>query len=120
VLDVQRAMAEQIAAAIEPELARLEREAAVRRPPGSLGAWDCYQRGPVAPLGLHPARHAEAEAMFRRAIEIDPGFARAHGGLAYVLLQSAVLRPPADRPALLEAGAAGEARTRSRWTTRTA
>ena len=45
VLDVQKAMAQQIAAVIEPELARLEREAAVRRPPVNLGAWDCYQRG---------------------------------------------------------------------------
>ena len=45
ILNVQKAMAQQIAAVIEPELARLEREAAVRRPPVNLGAWDCYQRG---------------------------------------------------------------------------
>ena len=54
ILDVQQAMAQQIAAVIEPELARLEREAAVRRPPVNLGAWDCYQRGLYHLCGASP------------------------------------------------------------------
>ncbi len=102
VLDVQRTMAEQIAAAIEPELARLEREAAVRRPPVSLGAWDCYQRGLFHLWGFTQPGLAEAEAMFRRAIELDPGFARAHGALAYVLLQETVVSDRDARAARLE------------------
>lgn len=105
-LDIQRSMAEQIAATIEPELGRLEREAAVRRPPRHLDAWDCYQRGLWHLWGFTMPGMEEAEAMFRRALEIDPGFARAHGALSYVHLQSAVLRPPADRPRLLEAALA--------------
>ena len=41
--------------------------------------------------------------MFRRAIELDPGFARAHGALAYVKLQILLRRDSAEeRPALLE------------------
>lgn len=102
VLDVQRAMAEQIAAAIEPEMARLEREAAVRRPPVNLGAWDCYQRGLFHLWGFTEPGMREAEAMFRRAIALDPGFARAHGGLAYVLLQETVVGDRVAREALLE------------------
>jgi TolB-like protein/Flp pilus assembly protein TadD len=102
VLDVQRAMSEQIAAAIEPELARLEREAAVRRPPVNLGAWDCYQRGLFHLWGFTQPGMAEAEAMFRRAIALDPTFARAHGGLAYVLLQEAVVDGPAEREVRIE------------------
>lgn len=102
VLDVQRAMAEQIAAAIEPELARLEREAAVRRPPTNLGAWDCYQRGLFHLWGFTEPGMKEAEAMFRRAIELDPGFARAHGALAYVLLQETVVSEREGREALLD------------------
>lgn len=102
VLDVQRAMAEQIAAAIEPELARLEREAAVRRPPTNLGAWDCYQRGLFHLWGFTQPGMAEAEAMFRRAVELDPGFARAQGALAYVLLQETVVSERGRREALLE------------------
>jgi TolB-like protein/Flp pilus assembly protein TadD len=103
VLDVQRAMAEQIAAVIEPELARLEREAAVRRPPVNLGAWDCYQRGLFHLWGFTTPGMAEAETMFRRAIELDPTFARAHGALAYVLLQNTVLGEPSHRAVLLDA-----------------
>lgn len=102
VLEVQRAMAQQIAAVIEPELARLEREAAARRPPVNLGAWDCYQRGLWHLWGFTKPGLAEGEAMFRRAIELDSTFARAHGALAYVTLQSLVLRDPSERPALLE------------------
>jgi TolB-like protein/class 3 adenylate cyclase/Tfp pilus assembly protein PilF len=102
ILDVQQKMAQQIAAVIEPELARLEREAAVRRPPVSLGAWDCYQRGLYHLWGFTSPGLEEGEAMFRRAIELDPGFARAHGALAYVTLQKLVQREPSERPTLLE------------------
>lgn len=109
-LHVQKMMAEQIAAVIEPELARLEREAAVRRPPVNLGAWDCHQRGLWHLWGFTTPGLAEAEAMFRRAIELDPTFARAHGALAYVTLQSLVLRDPRERPAMLE-GALHHGRT---------
>jgi TolB-like protein/class 3 adenylate cyclase/Tfp pilus assembly protein PilF len=101
ILDVQKAMAQQIAAVIEPELARLEREAAVRRPPVNLGAWDCYQRGLYHLWGFTSPGLTEGAAMFRRAIELDPGFARAHGALAYVMLQSLVQRDPSERPGLL-------------------
>ena len=92
ILDVQQSMAQQIAAVIEPELARQEREAAVRRPPVNLGAWDCYQRGLYHLWGFTNPGLAEGEAMFRRAIELDPGFARAHGALAYVKLQGLIMR----------------------------
>jgi tetratricopeptide (TPR) repeat protein len=40
--------------------------------------------------------------MFRRAIMLDPGFARAHGALAYTKLQSLIMRNPDERPALLQ------------------
>jgi TolB-like protein/DNA-binding winged helix-turn-helix (wHTH) protein len=102
ILDIQNTMARQIAAVIEPELARLEREAAVRRPPDNLDAWDYYQRGLWNMWAFTMPRLAEGETMFRRAIELDPAFARAHGALAYVTLQNLVLRDPAERPVLLE------------------
>ncbi|MBX6373244.1 MAG: winged helix-turn-helix domain-containing protein [Acetobacteraceae bacterium] len=102
IFDIQSAMAQQIAAVIEPELGRVERETAARKPPGNLDAWDCYQRGLWHLWGFTTPGLAEGEAMFRRAIELDPGFARAHGGLAYVLLQSAIMRDPEERPALIE------------------
>jgi TolB-like protein/Flp pilus assembly protein TadD len=101
IFGIQEAMAQQIAAVVEPELARIEREAAARRPPADLNAWDCYQRGLFHLWGFTTPGMKEAEAMFRRAIELDPEFARAHGALSYVYLQSTVLGDPAERPRLL-------------------
>ena len=101
-LRVQEAMAQQMAATIEPELARLEREAAIRKPPSTIDAWDCYQRGLWNLWGFSTPSMDEAETMFRRAIALDPGFARAHGALSYVFLQRTFLSEPTARPALLE------------------
>jgi TolB-like protein len=100
-LSIQVAMAQQIAAAIEPELSRLEREAAMRRPPSTIDAWDCYQRGLYHLWGFSTPSMAEGQAMFRHAIALDPGFARAHGALAYVLLQTAFFGGPEEREALV-------------------
>ena len=101
-LDVQDAIAQQIAATIEPELSRLEREAAIRRPPSTMDAWDFYQRGLWNLWGFTTPSIAEAETMFHHAIELDPGFARAQGALSYVYLQRTFLSEPEERPALLE------------------
>ncbi|MCU0986494.1 MAG: winged helix-turn-helix domain-containing protein [Acetobacteraceae bacterium] len=90
---IQDAMAQAIAAVIEPELATVERELAARKPPDSLDAWDNYQRGLFHLWGFTAPGFAEAEASFRRAIAIEPGLARAHAALSYVNLQQAMLGP---------------------------
>jgi TolB-like protein len=102
ILQIQDVMAQQIAAVIEPELGRLEREAAMRRPPDNLDAWDLYQRGLWNLWGFTTPSMADAEALFRQAIELDPGFARASGALSYVHLQRSFACRPEERPALLE------------------
>ena len=94
---IQDEMAQQIAAVIEPELAQVEREAAVRKPPGTLDAWDSYQRGLWHLWGFSAPAFAEAEAMFRRAIALEPGLARAHSALAYLGFQQALLTTGAER-----------------------
>ncbi|WP_144185465.1 winged helix-turn-helix domain-containing tetratricopeptide repeat protein [Elioraea rosea] len=95
---IQDEMAEAIAAVIEPELAAVERELAARKPPGSLDAWECYQRGLFHLWGFTAPGFAEAEACFRRAVEIEPGLARAHAALSYVNLQQAFAGEPEMRP----------------------
>ncbi|MCC7283527.1 MAG: winged helix-turn-helix domain-containing protein [Acetobacteraceae bacterium] len=94
---IQDEMARQIAAVIEPELAQAEREAAVRKPPGNLDAWDSYQRGLWHLWGFSAPAFAEAEAMFRRAIALEPGLARAHSALAYLGFQQSLLSTGARR-----------------------
>jgi TolB-like protein/DNA-binding winged helix-turn-helix (wHTH) protein len=106
IFDIQDAMARQIAAVIEPELASVEQEIAARKPPQSLDAWDCYQRGFWHLWGFTSPGFVEAEAMFRRATELEPGLARAHAALSYVNLQRAFYDDPERRPALLDAALA--------------
>jgi TolB-like protein/DNA-binding winged helix-turn-helix (wHTH) protein len=102
IFDVQSSMAKQIAAAVEPELASVEQEVASRRSPESLDAWDYYQRGFWHLWGFTTPGFNEAEAMFRRAIALEPELARAHAGLSYVQLQKAFYADARDRPGLLQ------------------
>ena len=106
IFEIQDAMAKQIAAVIEPELASVEQEIASRKPPASLDAWDCYQRGLWHLWGFTSPGFDEAEAMFRRSIELEPGLARAHAGLSYVQLQKAFYVGPTERTVLLLGGMA--------------
>jgi adenylate cyclase len=84
--DLQDEITETIAGAIEPELGAFERARARRKPPESLDAWDCHQRGFWHLWQFDKEENAEAVRMFRRAIELDPGFGPAYSGLAYSYL----------------------------------
>jgi TolB-like protein len=103
IFSIQEEMARQIAATIEPELSRVEQQLAARKPPRNLDAWDCYQRGLWNFWAFTTPGFDQAEALYRRAIEIDPGFARAHGALGYVNVQRALYDVPGDRQAHLDA-----------------
>ncbi len=85
---LQDEMTETIVAAIEPELASVERERARRKPPESLGAWECYQRGLWHLYQFTKDANAEAQAFFRRAIELDADFAPGYAGLGDALYLS--------------------------------
>ena len=97
---VQDEVTQAIVTAIEPHLASTERERARRKPPENLGAWECYQRGL-----WHTYRHtaedsAKGQALFRRAIELDPGFAAPHTALGFSLYYEVVgglVGDPGDR-----------------------
>jgi TolB-like protein/Flp pilus assembly protein TadD len=72
-----------IAARIEPELGELERQRVLRKPTENLDAWDCYHLGLSHMYRFSRESNLEAQRLFRRAIEFDPGFAEAHARLAY-------------------------------------
>jgi tetratricopeptide (TPR) repeat protein len=59
-------------------------ELARRKPPTSLAAYECVLRGDALPWGT-PEVEAEARLLFERAIELDPGYARAYALLSFVL-----------------------------------
>ncbi len=100
---VQDEVTRAIVSAIEPQLASSERQRARRKPTENLGAWECYQRGL---WHLHQYRAEDAEeaiSFLQRAIDLDPTFASAHAGLAFVLYYKVILGFSEDRPGDLAA-----------------
>jgi DNA-binding SARP family transcriptional activator/tetratricopeptide (TPR) repeat protein len=64
--------------------ARLARDRTGPRPTVTAEAFDLYQQGRFAWSRRTPASLTRAMALLERAVEIDPGYARAHVGLADV------------------------------------
>lgn len=84
---VQTDVTQRIAATLigyQGAVAAAERGLVRRKPPASLTAYDTYLLGIEAKHRVTPESLAEAERLFRRAIELDPQFARAYCGLATV------------------------------------
>ena len=97
IFDIQEEMARQIAATIEPELSKVEQQLATRKPPESLDAWDCYQRGLWNLWRFTTPGFDTAEEYFQRSITADPNFARGHGALSYVNVQRSLYDTPEAR-----------------------
>ncbi len=63
---VQDEIIDTISGTLEPEISAAERERAHRKPPGSLGAWELYQRGMRHLLRRNREDFTAARALFRR------------------------------------------------------
>ena len=91
VFAVQDDITEAVAVAVEPTLAEMERQRAVRRPPESLGAWEAYQRGLWHMAHMSATETEKAKYFFRRAIDLDPNFAAAYAHLTVPIIAEAAL-----------------------------
>jgi len=83
VFALQDEISDTITAALQPELAGFERERAHRKRPDNLDAWESYQRGLWHVYQFSGEENETARGLFRRAIELDPGFGGAYMGLGY-------------------------------------
>jgi adenylate cyclase len=88
---VQDEITDAVTISIEPAIAKMERQRAVRKPPESLGAWEAYQRGLWHMGRIGVMENQAAKAFFRRAIDLDQNFARAHALLAAAIFQGSSL-----------------------------
>jgi adenylate cyclase len=79
---VQDEITEAVTIAIAPAIAEAEQQRAVRKPPGSLDAWEAYQRGLWHLIKSTNEDNALAEEFFQQAVDLDPGFAGGYTGLA--------------------------------------
>ncbi len=85
-----------IAAQLSVRLQLADLEKASRKPPNSMVAYDYVLRGHALPVGV-PEAEAEAQRLFQKAIDIDPGYARAYASLGsyYIFEWSRDLDHPA-------------------------
>ena len=104
-----------ITAALEVQIQLHEAQRMHDRPAESLDAWGAFHLGLKAMHLYTRDGNAAAEGLFRRAVELEPGFARAHAGLSFVHFQNAFLRHVPDRGRRDREGApARRARLRAR------
>ena len=85
--NVQSDVTEKIAATLtgyEGAVAEAERSLVRRKPPSDLTAYETYLLGMEAKHRVTKEGLEEAERLFRKALEIDPQFARAYVGLVWV------------------------------------
>lgn len=104
VFSLQDEMIETIVRAIEPELGRAERERARRKPPGSLDAWELFQRGLWHHYRFTKDDNAEAARCFRRASGSDPTFALPFAALAHACYWDVLFGYAADAKKTLAKG----------------
>ncbi len=82
VFAIQDEIAQNIARALRVILTDKERRAIEKVPTADVRAYDCYLRGMQFFHQFRRRGFEYARQMFARAIAIDPGYARAHAGLA--------------------------------------
>ncbi|HYM35817.1 MAG TPA: hypothetical protein VET48_10505, partial [Steroidobacteraceae bacterium] len=86
-----------IVAAVAEEIETAERNRAVLKPPNSLDAWEAYHRGLWHMYRFNDVDNAHAEDFFRRAVRLDPTFARAYAALSFAHFQNAFLHRISER-----------------------
>jgi TolB-like protein len=74
---VQDEVVQRIVATLVGRVQMTDAERARRKPPSSLAAYECVQRGNALPWD-DPQAAAEATRLFEQAIALDPGYAIAH------------------------------------------
>jgi adenylate cyclase len=99
---VQDEITDTVAISIEPAIAKMEQHRAIRKPPGSLGAWEAYQRGLWHMSRIGVTENEAAKAFFRQAIDLDRDFAPAHAVLAMAIFQSFSLYQTSTLPEVID------------------
>ncbi len=104
IFELQDEITSTIAAAVEPELAGLERERAKRKPTNNLGAWDLLQQG-ASLMWQHDLTDLnKGMNLVRRAIMLDPSFGQAYGHLAFGAHLLLIYEWANDRDEVLQQG----------------
>jgi len=85
--DIQDEIVETIVATLAFKVDAAERERVTRKGPKNLDAYDYWLRGRNAFFHFTKEANAEAASLYRKAIELDPSWARPYGYLAWPHVQ---------------------------------
>lgn len=88
IFDLQDELTRSVAQAIEPALWRVESHRVARKDPQRLDAWDCVLRAFWHSARMTADDNAEAIRLARRAVALDPAYARGWSHLAFSLAVS--------------------------------
>jgi TolB-like protein len=83
IFDLQDQVTENVVGSIAPKIEQAEIERTKHKPTDSLDAYDCYLRAMMYFYRWTGESIDDALRLFYRAIELDPGFASAHGLAAW-------------------------------------
>ena len=104
IFTVQDEVTQAIVTTVEPQLVSSERQLARRKPTDSLSAWECYQRGLWHIYQYKSEDTKKALEFMDKAIDLDPNFASAYGGIAFSMYVYVITGDSADRESDLERG----------------
>lgn len=90
VFSLQDRLSSELIRTLKVELGPIERDALAKRPTRSVEAYDQFLRGLSAHGHRSSGENLTAKDHFRRAIELDPTFARAYAGLAMAHSRDAI------------------------------
>ncbi|KSV63853.1 membrane protein [Sinorhizobium sp. GW3] len=90
VFALQEEISQSIVAMVAQRIIQDSEVTARRRQPEDIRAYDLFLQGNRFSDVFTPEAQARAQAQFEEALEIDPGFARAHAGLAWIYLNRSV------------------------------
>jgi hypothetical protein len=101
VFAIQEEIAQSIVATVAQRVVDAGEAAARRRPPEDVRAYDLFLKGLRVDDTFTPEGQARVEALYEQARAIDPTFARAYSGLAYIHLNRSIdviagVRPQPD------------------------
>lgn len=85
-----------VLSALELRIPMEEAQLAARQPTEDLDAWSAYHRGLWHMLRFNRHDNEIAGHMFARALQADPGFARAHAGMSFTHFQNAFIGYTSD------------------------
>ena len=102
IFSVQDDITRRIAGTLVSRLTNLELAKVATKPPSSLEAYDLVLRGRDLYARVNRTANSQARALFKRAIELDPGYAPAYIGLGRVELNGVLQGWTADPQGALQ------------------